>query len=479
MKKMNRRSFLASAATGAAALSIPARSWAQVLGSADDVRVAVVGFGGRGQNHISGLAKVKGVRLAGLCDVDTRILEKEQQKWKDQGVDVKGYTDIRKLLESKEVDVISIATPNHWHALASIWAIQAGKDVYVEKPVSHNVWEGRKIVEAAREHGKIVQTGTQSRSTHGLAECFAWLKEGNLGKISLARGLCYKSRPSIGKVDGPQPAPPAVDYDLWCGPAPVKPIMRKQFHYDWHWIWDTGNGDLGNQGIHQMDIARWALGYNELSPRVFSVGGRLGYVDDGQTPNTQIVLHDYPTPLIFEVRGLPAKPGDKNMDKIHGASVGVIVQCEGGYVVIPSYTAATAFDKDGNRVKDFKGASDHYQNFIDAVRSRKHTDLKADILEGHLSSALCHMGNVSYLLGKEAGPDEIKSTIRNDKNLQEAFGRMEEHLGRNNVDLTATKATLGVFLKMDPKTERFIGNDKANELLTREYRKPFVVPEKV
>jgi hypothetical protein len=273
--------------------------------------------------------------------------------------------------------------------------------------------------------------------------------------------------------------PASVNYDLWLGPAPNAPLRRTKLHYDWHWQWAYGNGDLGNQGIHQMDIARWALGYNELSPRIFSVGGRLGYVDDGQTPNTQIVLHDYPTPLIFEVRGLPANPGDKSMDKIHGASVGVIIECEGGYVVVPSYTAATAFDKEGNKVKDFKGSSDHFQNFIDAVRSRKHTDLKADILEGHLSSALCHTGNVSYLLGKEAGPDEIKSTIKNDKNLQEAFGRMEEHLGRNKVDLTATKATLGVFLKMDPKTEKFIGNEKANELLTREYRKPFIVPEKV
>jgi predicted dehydrogenase len=479
MKKMNRRSFLATAATGAAAMSLPARSWGQVLGSADDVRVAVVGFGGRGQSHIDGFSKLKGVRLAALCDVDTTILEKEQQKWKDKGEEVKGYTDIRKLLDSKEVDAISIATPNHWHSLATIWAIQAGKDVYVEKPISHNVWEGRKVVEAARKHGKIVQAGTQSRSSSGLAECIAWLREGNLGKINLVRGLCYKSRPSIGKVDGPQPVPPGVDYDLWCGPAPVKPIMRKQFHYDWHWIWDTGNGDLGNQGIHQMDISRWVLGYNELSPRVFSVGGRLGYDDDGQTPNTQIVFHDYPTPLIFEVRGLPSQPGEKKMDNIHGSSVGVIVYCEGGYVVIGSYTSATAFDKDGMEVKKFQGSSNHFHNFIDAVRSRKHTDLKADILEGHLSSALCHTGNISYLLGKKAGPDEIKSTIKSSKDLTEAFGRMEEHLGRNNVDLTMTKATLGVFLKMDPKTERFTGNRKANQLLTRDYRKPYVVPDKV
>jgi predicted dehydrogenase len=479
MKQLNRRSFLATAATGAAALSIPARSWSQVIGSADDIRVGFVGFRGRGQNHLDGMSKLKGCRVAGLCDVDATVLGKEQQKWKDKGVDVEAHTDMRRLLESKNVDVICVATPNHWHALAAIWAVQAGKDVYLEKPVSHNVWEGRKIVEAARKHQKIVQTGTQSRSSQGIAECFAWLKEGNLGKIALARGLCYKPRPSIGKVDGPQPAPPGVDYDLWCGPAPVKPIMRKQFHYDWHWIWDTGNGDLGNQGIHQMDIARWALGVNELSPRVLSLGGRLGYVDDGQTPNTQIVLHDYPTPLIFEVRGLPTATGEKKMDNIYGSSVGVILYYEAGYVVVPNYNSATAYDKDGMMIKKFEGTSDHFKNFVDAVRSRKHTDLKADILEGHLSSALCHTGNISYLLGKQMSGDEIKSTIKADKNVAEAFGRMEEHLGRNGVRLDETKATLGQLLTMNPKTERFTGNEKANQLLTREYRKPFVVPEKV
>ena len=479
MKQINRRSFLATAATGAAALSMPARSWSQVAGSADDIRVGVVGFRGRGQNHLDGMSKLQGCRITGLCDVDATVLGKEQQKWKDKGMEVEAHTDMRRLLESKNVDVICIATPNHWHALSAIWAIQAGKDVYLEKPVSHNVWEGRKIVEAARKYKKIVQTGTQSRSSQGIAECFAWLKEGNLGKMTLARGLCYKPRPSIGKVDGPQPVPSGVDYDLWCGPAPVKPIMRKQFHYDWHWIWDTGNGDLGNQGIHQMDIARWALGVNELSPRILSLGGRLGYVDDGETPNTQIVLHDYPTPLIFEVRGLPAATGEKKMDNIYGSSVGVILYHEGGYVVVPNYNSATAYDKDGMMIKEFKGTSDHFKNFAEAVRSRKHTDLKADILEGHLSSALCHTGNISYLLGKKASADEIKSTVKADKNLTEAFGRMEEHLGRNGVQLGETQAILGQLLTMNPKTERFSGNEKANQLLTREYRKPFVVPERV
>ena len=525
MKTINRRSFLKSAALTAATVSIPARSWTQVRSANEDVRVAVVGLHGRGQDHLQGLAGVKNVRVTGLCDVDVSVLESGAKKLRDKGGDVAVFTDIRKLLESKNVDAVSIATPNHWHALAAIWAIQAGNDVYVEKPVSHNVWEGRKIVEAARKYGKIVQTGTQSRSSSGIAECFAWLKEGHLGKIKLARGLCYKPRSSIGKVSGPQPIPPEIDYDLWCGPAPMKPLRRAHLHYDWHWIWDTGNGDLGNQGIHQMDIARWALGENELSPRVLSVGGRLGYIDDGETPNSLIVFHDYPTaPLIFEVRGLPAKAGDKKMDNYRGASVGVVLDYEGGHVLIPNYSSATVYDKDQKPIKEFKGASSHYENFIQAVHSRRHTDLKADILEGHLSSALCHTGNISYRLGHESSPNEILERIQGDKNLAESFGRMREHLEANQVNLDATKASVGALLTMDAKTERFVGSSnaplgaspsqpsvrtrletgqgakllaenaiakaapapssdgwtvQANELLARDYRKPYVVPEKV
>jgi predicted dehydrogenase len=482
MKQITRRSFLKTTAVTTAAVSWSARSWSQVQSANDDLRVAVVGvrMGGRGQAHLSGFSKIKGCRITAVCDVDENALGQEAQKLKDKGAEVEAVKDIRKLLESKNVDIISIAAPNHWHSLAAIWAVQAGKDVYVEKPVSHNVWEGRQVVNAARKYQKIVQTGTQSRSTHGLAECWTWLKEGHLGKITLARGLCYKSRPSIGKVSGPQPIPPGINYDLWCGPAPMRPLMRKNLHYDWHWIWDTGNGDLGNQGIHQMDICRWALGVNELSPRVLSLGGRLGYIDDGETANTQIVWHDYANaPLIFEVRGLPERTGAKNMDKFMGAGVGCIIHCEGGHVLVPSYVAATAYDKEGNVVKDFKGSSDHFKNFLDAVKSRKYTDLHADILEGHLSSALCHTGNISYRLGKQQKADEIRDSIKANKEMSATFERMVEHLKANNVDLDATKASLGVALTMDPKAERFIGNDKANAMLTRDYRKPFVVPEKV
>ena len=499
MKRLNRRSFLTRSALATATISWSARSWAQVASANDAIRVAVVGFKGRGQSHIDGLSKIKGCRLTGLCDVDSDVLGKEKQKWADRGVEVQAVKDIRELLDSKNVDVIGIATPNHWHALGAIWAVQAGKDVYVEKPVSHNVWEGRQLVNAARKHGKIVQTGTQSRSSHAIRDAFAWVREGNLGKIVLARGLCYKSRPSIGRVDGPQPPPANVDYNLWCGPAPMDPIRRKQFHYDWHWIWNYGNGDLGNQGIHQMDIARWALGVNELSPRILSVGGRLGYVDDGETANTQLVWHDYKTaPLLFEVRGLPEKTGSKSMDhfrdpvygeykvpdkKAEGGmkalrpGVAVLIHCEGGTVVVPNYTSATAFDRNGKEIKNWSGADDHFANFIKAVKSRRHADLNADILEGHLSSALCHTANISYRLGKPASPDALGAALKANSAMTEAFGRMSEHLAANGVKLDETKASLGVPLTMDPKTEKFIGNDAANTMLSRDYRKPFVVPE--
>jgi hypothetical protein len=330
-----------------------------------------------------------------------------------------------------------------------------------------------------------VQAGTQSRSSQGIKEAVAWVAEGNLGKIQIARGLCYKPRPSIGKTEGPQPVPENIDYDLWTGPAALIPPRRnsKQWgtvHYDWHWFWNYGCGDLGNQGIHQMDIARWFLGENSLSPRVFSVGGRLGYEDDGETPNTQIVYHGFEkAPLIFEVRGLPEKTGAKNMDKYKGGSVAVVIECEGGHVLVPNYSGAIAYDKEGKQIKKWDGSSNHYQNFIDAVRSRKYTDLNADIWEGHLSSALCHTGNVSYRLGHAASQGEIKEQIKGDKGASETFERMAEHLAANDVDLEKTKATLGVPLMMDPRVEKFIGNTAADALLTREYRKPFVVPERV
>ena len=482
MTYRNRRHFLKTsllATTSIAALPTY-RAGARIPSAAETIRYAVVGFGGRGQDHLKEMREVKGTQLVALCDADKNILDRELEKCKGRREEVQGYTDVRKLLENKDIDVVTFATPNHWHALGAIWAIQAGKDVYVEKPVSHNVWEGRQIVKAARKYNRIVQTGTQSRSSQGLDEAFAWLHAGNIGNILRVHSLCYKRRPSIGKVEGPQPIPPGVDYDLWCGPAPKDPLMRKRLHYDWHWVWPTGNGDLGNQGIHQMDMGRWILREPALSPKIWSLGGRLGYVDDGTTPNTQIVLHDYKSaPLIFEVRGLPSAEGSDKMDKYFGASVGVVVHCEGGKMVITSYTGAKFFDKDEKEIKKFEGSSSHFANFVDAVRSRNPAVLKADIEQGHLSSALCHTGNISYRLGKPQSPQEIRDALKASSELAEAFGRMEEHLGANKIDLLKTPVSLGVVLNMDPNAERFLNNAQANKMLTREYRDPFVVPENV
>lgn len=482
---MHRRSFFKTTAVASAALALPAVSWNRVYGANDALRVAVVGFKGRGNDHINSFLRIPGVRVAALCDCDQRVLDGAVSKLKEQGHDVKGYLDVRDCIADKDIDIISTATPNHWHALISVWACQANKDVYLEKPVSHNVWEGRKAVEAARKYRRIVQTGTQSRSSHAIQEAVDWVAAGNIGKIKVARGLCYKARASIGKVDGPQPIPEHIDYNLWCGPAPMSPLMRQNLHYDWHWVFETGNGDLGNQGIHQMDIARWFLGEMELSPVVLSVGGRLGYVDDGDTPNTQVAYHGYAkAPLIFEVRGLPKdKAGQaewgRNMDRYRGGSVAVVVECEGGHVLVPNYNSAIAYDKDGTELKRWNGTRNHYENFIAAVRSRQVEDLTADILEGHLSSALCHTGNISHQLGKEQSVGAIREQIREHASLEEAYDRMVEHLQANEVDLDADRITLGVGLRMDPSSERFRGNREANRLLTREYRAPFVVPEVV
>lgn len=477
-----RRSFLKASLAAGAAVSFSAQSWAQVAGANERIRAGVIGFKGRGGDHISGLRGLtgSGVQIAALCDVDKDVLAGGVETFSKRGEAVKGYADLRRMLDDRDIDVVTIATPNHWHSLAAIWAVQAGKDVYVEKPVSHNVWEGRKLVEAARKYRRIVQTGTQSRSSQAIKEAVEWVRSRKLGKIVIARGLCYKPRGSIGKVPGFQTVPNHIDYHLWCGPAPMDPVRRAKLHYDWHWIWNYGNGDLGNQGIHQMDIARWFLGEQQLSSKVFSIGARLGYDDDGETANTQLVWHHYPSaPLIFEVRGLPAKTGAKEMDKYKGGSVAVIIECERGYVLIPNYSSATAYTHDGMEIKKWSGSTNHYENFINAVRSRKTSDLTADILEGHLSSALCHTGNISYRLGRKSSVNEMRERIQGLRGAEETLGRMVEHLQANGVSLTENQLVLGDYLEMNPKTERFLNHREADALLTRHYRRPFVVPERV
>jgi hypothetical protein len=301
-----------------------------------------------------------------------------------------------------------------------------------------------------------------------------YVQSGKIGDLKVGRGLCYKRRDSIGPK-GEYPIPANINYDLWSGPAPILPLTRKNLHYDWHWIWAYGNGDLGNQGIHQMDLARWGLGVKELCKATFSYGGRLGYEDAGETANTQVIVHDYGNKtLVFEVRGL-------RTERYMGAGVGVIFEGTEGYAVSPSYEGGTIYDKDGKEVTKFYDGSDdhHFANFLKAVRSRKLTDLNADIEEGHLSSALCHLGNISYRLGSQMTPDELDKALANLKttdNAKETMERTLAHLKDNGVDMASTKLQVGPVLPFDPQSETFVGNDKANAMLTRDYRKPFVVP---
>jgi len=481
MKSFSRRSFLKTTALAAATAGWSARSWGQVAGANGDVRVAIAGLNGRGKNHLASLGALPGVRVVALCDPDSAVLARAAAAL---GGGVGTYTDIRQLLVAPGIDALTIATPNHWHSLMGIWACQAGKDVYVEKPVSHNVWEGRQLVAAAEKYRRVVQAGTQIRSGEGLQEAVAWIRSGALGRITAARGLCYKRRDSIGKTTGPQPVPPSVDYDLWTGPAPLVPPRRNNpkngpVHYDWHWIWAYGNGDVGNQGIHQMDVARWFLGEPGLPRHTLSVGGRVGYEDDGETPNTQVIIHDYATaPLIFEVRGLPAAAGAAVMDRYREVSIGNVIDCEHGRLVTGSYFTAQAYDHDGRLLREFKGADRHMGNFIDAVRSRRTGDLFSPVGEGHVSSALCHLGNISHQLGRAATEGGLREKIRGDAPLAEAYGRMTEHLAANQVDLGKTPLTLGFPLALEPAAERFTGEGAAdaNARLTRTYRAPFTVP---
>jgi hypothetical protein len=476
---------------------------ASAKGANDTLNIAVIGVNGRGKDHIKGLAGRPNINIATICDADSAVFAKAAKIV--EGKQAKAPTfeqDLRRVMDDKSIDIVTIATPNHWHALAAIWALQSGKHVYVEKPVSHNVSEGRRIVEAAQRYNRICQTGTQSRSNPGMRDAIAYVHSGKIGKVTLSRGICYKLRPSIGKTTGDQPIPSTVDYDLWCGPAPKEPLHRKHLHYDWHWIWDYGCGDLGNQGIHEMDKARWGLNKNEMPRSVLSYGGRFGYEDDGQTANTQVCIFDYgDSELIFEVRGLPsvspypfspeeakkAKPADASKktaaaDKKPSTPklptfVGNIFYGTEGVVICPSYSSGVAFNLKGEVMARFNKGGDHYGNFLSAVRNNKPSDLNAPILEGHLSSALCHLGNISYRLGTPQRFSDQTKAFGDDKEAYETLARMKEHLKDNHVAMDGKTYQLGRKLNMTGET---CGSDAAaNAMLTRNYRKGFEVPAKL
>jgi predicted dehydrogenase len=489
---MKRRTFLKSSLAMGTALSL---SGSRILGANDDVRLGVIGvgsfvkIGGKGRADIRDFQKIDGVRVPAICDCDANLLSYEVEQFQKRSESVLAFKDFRDMLQSDQIDAVSITTPNHWHSLMAVEACRAGKDVFCQKPLSHNIYEGRKVVEAMRKYDRIVQATHGPRNSESAAQAFQFARDGGLGAIRYVHGVNYKPRTTIGKVARPTPIPEGVDFDLWCGPAPKKPIMREYLHYDWHWNWDYGNGDLGNMGIHYMDGCRWALGANSLPQRVLTVGGRLAYDDDGETPNTLVTLLDYdPIPIIFEVRGLPREASLRNngwganeMDRLHDVSIGTMIHCEGGLITYDS-SGAFAFDNDGKLIKRFEAdRPSTKQNFIDAMRSRDASSLNSDALEGHLSCGLVHLTNISYRTGKTASPEQIGEQVSESAPLSDAYDRMLMHLDANRIALDQTRLTAGPVLTLDPETEQFTGPfaDEANALATREYRAPFTMPDEV
>ena len=430
MTASSRRRFLA----GATAFSL-----GRVLGADERINIGIIGVGGRGNDHIKAYAADPGARIAALCDIDQAALETGVARVKALTSEApKSYGDMRDLFADKNVDAVSIATPNHWHALATIWACQAGKDVYCEKPACYNVYEGERMIETARRTGRMVQIGSQSRSVPHKIRAMQLLHDGAIGKIYLAKGLCFKRRRSIGhKEDQPAP-PPGVNWDMFLGPAPMRPFNELRFKYNWHWFWDTGNGDIGNQGVHEMDIARWGLGDVTWPRNVAATGGKYVYTDDQETPNTLFSSFDYgDRELTFEVRGLVtgteggiSPTGGNYVGNLFYGSDGWMAVDANGFQIYKGEKSELAMD-----VKKDPGSdvAPHMANFLAACRSRHHQDLHADVALGVMSADLCHLANASYRAGKR--------------------------------------------LTVDAARGRFAGEDSANgnAFLTRQYRKPYVV----
>jgi predicted dehydrogenase len=501
----NRRSFIKTTALTGIGLGMASRystaaSMSRIIGANETINIGVVGCRNHGSwAHLEdSYLNFPNVNVIALCDPDLASIDRCSKIMYDKGAPpAKAYSDIRKMLENKDIDAISVATPNHWHALATVWGCQAGKDVCVEKPVSHNIWEGRKMVEAAAKYNRIVQADHDMRSNTKITAAVNYIQSGALGKIEFCHSWVYKRRTTMGKA--PKSGgyiPRTADYDLYCGPAPLGPLPRINLHYDWHWQWDFGSGEIGNNGPHHLDLCRWILGHQDLPSRVISFGGRYDYDDDGETPNTSITLFDYKTaPILFEVRGLSRSKENPVMDSFKATSkkglklfyeweskspnTSNIIICEDGFVDMGKQIA---YDNDGNKIKEFEGERvNSVLNFVKAVRSRNEEDIKTPILQGHLSASLCHMGNISYRVGKEASYEEVNDVFKKDFEVLDALERTGEHLSANGLDLKQLPIVLGPWLKMDSEKERFKGAyaDQANQYVSRDYREPFVIRDQV
>jgi len=475
----SRRSFLKATAASAAFSTFTiagTKSSGAVLGANEVIRLGVAGINGRGSSHIGAFAGMDGVKVTYLIDPDSRLFNSRKKNVRDRGGNEPTCVqDIRQALEDKDLDAVSVATCNHWHSLITVWACQAGKDVYVEKPISHNVFEGRKCVEAAKKHGRVVQHGTQQRSSQGRANEMAAIHSGKYGKLLVSKGYCCKPRWSIGHKDPTDP-PKELDFNIWLGPAPKQPYHGNLVHYNWHWFWDTGNGDIGNQGVHEMDVARWAIKDGTLPTRVWSLGGRFFVGDQGQTPNTLLSVYEFgDTILLFETRGLVGKgnaPKPIVTNEFY-TSEGVI---KGGKFY--RHGSDKGEGVSGGQPRKVTGGGP-FGAFIAAVRSRKPEDNNADAETAHLSAALCHLGNASYRLGEPVAFNKRAKSLGDNKQVVESFETIKDNLRAVGMNLNDTNYMLGRDLKFDPKAEKFVDDSQADKLLTRNYRQPFVVPEQV
>jgi predicted dehydrogenase len=498
MTRITRRRFVQSSAAAAAAVSLVPRI-SKAKSPNEKLRVAVIGVRGRGGSHLSAFIGDKRTDVVCVVDADEKVGESRRARVEEKsGHKVKFLRDMREAFDDADIDIISTATPNHWHALCGVWAMQAGKDAYIEKPISHDIAEGSALVAAAKKYDRICQVGTQCRSNAALKDAIAFLQDGGIGEVKFARGLCYKRRKSIGAL-GDYDIPEEVDFDLWSGPAPYTDpkLTRERFHYDWHWQRLYGNGDSGNQGPHQADIARWGLGLDRHPKRVIAYGGRLGYqaerndpdyVDAGDTPNTEVGIYDYGDKcIVFETRGLEIKESaDDEINKLfqstRGNKIGVIFYGSDGYLVQASYNRCIVYDKDMKQVKEFRGGGDHFGNFVDACVSRDPGELNADARVGHLSAAIAHLANISYYLGEEnkVSVEEAKEIVADVKSLDdnvETLERTVQHLKDNGVDLKKYPLSMGPSLAFDPEKEVFPESAEATAMVTREYRKPYVCPK--
>jgi predicted dehydrogenase len=475
MPQTSRRTFLLGAAAGTAALALPGR---RVLGANDTINLGFIGVGDRGALSARWFSELPGVRVAAVCDPD----EQHMAACQAQFPRARKIKDLRRLVEDKNIDAVVISTCNHWHALAAIWACQAGKDVYVEKPLAQTVWEGRKVVEAARKYGRIVQGGTQQRSDPVQPRLRELIRSGTLGRVLWIRGNRYGLRQGIGKREAPLAPPASVDYDLWLGPAQDLPIHRNEFHYDWHWSWNTGSGELGNWGVHVLDDIRSML-FDEctLPRRVLAGGARLAWSDAGETPNVHFVYFDTGSvPVIFALSNLPSKTGVRAEPHYRGIRSGFVIQFENGYYA-GGRGGGWSYSKDGKRLEQFDGdgGGAHASNFIEALRKRDPMVLNAPVEQTHYSSAWAHLANIAYRVGRGYERARALEIAADFGPWAETLDALRAHVEANGGDLAMSDFRLSSILEIDPAKETFTGPSataQALALLTREYREPFVVP---